>query len=72
MRFVPIGSRDIDEFQEAMSQAQDENLANDNAAVLDSLLARAVKANASDLHIEPRNYTYTVFFPLAWRPADCA
>lgn len=64
LRFVPIGSRDLDEFQEALAQSQDENLANDNAAVLDSLLARAVKANASDIHIEPRGYSYTVFFRL--------
>ncbi len=64
LRFVPIGSRDLDEFQEALAQAQDENVSNDNSAVLDSLLARAVKANASDIHIEPRAYTYTVFFRL--------
>ncbi len=64
LRFVPIGARDIDEFQDTLAQTQDENLAGDNAMALDSLLARAVRGNASDIHIEPRSHSYTVFFRL--------
>jgi general secretion pathway protein E len=64
LRFVPIGARDLDEFQETLAQAQEETSSSDNAAVLDVLLARAVRANASDIHIEPRSHTYTVFFRL--------
>ena len=64
LRFVPIGARDLDEFQEALAQAQEETIGEDNAAALDVLLARAVRANASDIHIEPRSHSFTVFFRL--------
>lgn len=64
LRFVPIGARDLDEFQEALAQAQEEDLSSDNAAVLDILLSRAVRANASDIHVEPRAHSFTVFFRL--------
>jgi general secretion pathway protein E len=64
LRFVPIGARDLDEFQEALAQSQEENMGADNAAALDILLSRAVRANASDIHIEPRSHSFTVFFRL--------
>lgn len=62
LRFVPIGARDLDEFQETLANAQEENFEADNSLALDSLLARAVRSNVSDIHIEPRGYSFTVLF----------
>lgn len=65
LRFVPLSARDIDEFQDAMALAQeDTDQLGDDSLVLESLLTRAVRLNASDIHIEPRAHTYTVFFRL--------
>jgi len=64
LRFVPIGARDLDEFQEALAKTQEEDLNADNSLILDILLSRAVRSNASDIHIEPRSHSFTVFFRL--------
>ena len=65
LRFVPLSARDIDEFQDAMAMAQDNiDALGDDSVILESLLVRAVRLNASDIHIEPRSHTYTVFFRL--------
>lgn len=63
IRFVPMSARDVDEFEDTLTQAEDHSLSSsDDSLVLDNLLLRATRGNVSDMHIEPRGHSYTVFF----------
>ncbi len=63
IRFVPMSARDMDEFEDTLTQSEENSLTGgDDSLVLDNILTRATRGNVSDIHIEPRGYTYTVFF----------
>ena len=63
IRFVPMSARDMDEFEDTLTQSEENSLTGgDDSLVLDNILTRATRGNVSDIHIEPRGYSYTVFF----------
>ncbi|HAU29504.1 MAG TPA: secretion system protein E [Rhodospirillaceae bacterium] len=63
--FVSLSPTDLSNFMESLGrEGEDQNFetATDDALVLDMLLRQAILVGASDIHIEPRFRSFTVFF----------
>ncbi len=65
VRFVGLSPADLASFMESIGREgedQDADDAEDDALVLDMILKQALLIGASDIHIEPRYRSYTVFY----------
>jgi len=57
IRFTPANAEDIEAYLDKLS-----NINDSESSVLENLIRTAIMQGVSDLHIEPRTMTYTVFY----------
>ncbi|MCV6599232.1 MAG: ATPase, T2SS/T4P/T4SS family [Alphaproteobacteria bacterium] len=65
IEFVSLSLNDLNSFMEnlgAQTDDEDEEETDDDSMILDYLLKKAMLIGASDIHIEPRFQSYTVFY----------
>jgi type II secretory ATPase GspE/PulE/Tfp pilus assembly ATPase PilB-like protein len=57
IKFTPANAEDIETYLDKLS-----NINDSEASILENLIRNAIMQGVSDIHIEPRNLTYTVFY----------
>lgn len=57
LKFTPANAEDIESYLDKLS-----NINDSESSILENLIRTAIMKGVSDIHIEPRTHTYTVFY----------